>query len=60
MDDQVDEQTDEQLHKLVILIFFKIWMLPELLKMSVYFGMKEPSYIVSGVTLHSVIPWHIV
>lgn len=37
--------------------FKKNWVVPKLLKLSVYFGMKETSYIVSGVTLHSVIPW---
>lgn len=60
MDDQMDEQASEQLQKLLTLIFFIIWVIPKLLKTSVYFGMKEPSYIISGVILHNIIPWHIV
>lgn len=59
MDDQMDEQASEQLQKLLTHIFI-IWVIPKLLKTSVYFGMKEPSYIVSGVILHNIIPWHIV
>lgn len=49
----MDEQVGEQLCKLFILIIF--WVVPKLLKMSVYFGMKEQSYAVSDVPLHDVI-----
>lgn len=52
MDDQMDEQTGEQLGKFFILIF---WVLHNLLKKSSYTGMKERRCIISGVALHDAI-----
>lgn len=52
MDDQMDEQTGEQLGKFFILIF---WALYNLLKRSIYIGMKERRCIITGVALHDAI-----
>lgn len=52
MDDQMDEQTGEQLGQFFILIF---WMLYNLLRRSIYIGMKERRCIVTGVALHDAI-----